>query len=126
MLQLSEIITIFAFAKTGCASAKEELLLHSAGTVLVPWIRKNPRHRGERLCFDPLENLENSRVRAKRLRAASPAMAYILPTPPVESAQIYPCRCELLFHSDVHRYSRTFQLRMQEGSHSVCVCEPNS
>ena len=58
MLRLSEIITIFA-----------------------PWIRKNPRHRGERLSFDPLENLENSRVRAKRLRAASPAMAYILPTP---------------------------------------------
>lgn len=58
MLQLSELISIFASA-----------------------IRKNPRHRGVRLCFDPLENLENSRVRAKRLRAASPAMAHSLLTP---------------------------------------------
>ena len=58
MLQLSEIITIFA-----------------------SWIRMNSRYRGERLCFDPLENLENSRVRAKRLRAASPAMAYMVHTP---------------------------------------------
>ena len=59
MLQLSELITIFA-----------------------PWFRKNSRHRGERLSFDPLENLENSRVRAKRLRAASPAKVYVSLAPP--------------------------------------------
>ena len=28
--------------------------------IFVPWFRKNPRHRGERLSFDPIENLENS------------------------------------------------------------------
>ena len=37
MLQLSKLILIFA-----------------------SWVYKNPRHRGERLSFDPLENLENS------------------------------------------------------------------
>jgi len=26
----------------------------------VPWFSNDPRHRGERLSFDPSENLENS------------------------------------------------------------------
>ena len=39
------------------------------------------QHRGERLSFDPLENLENSSVRVRSLKAASPAVAYILLTP---------------------------------------------
>ena len=50
-------------------------------TIFVPWFRKNPRHRGELLSFDPLENLENSSVRVKSLKAASPAVAYILLSP---------------------------------------------
>ena len=28
--------------------------------IFVPWIRKIPLHRGERLSFDPSENLQNS------------------------------------------------------------------
>ena len=28
--------------------------------IFVPWFRKNPRHRGARLSFDPIENLDNS------------------------------------------------------------------
>ena len=54
-------------------------------------------HQGERLSFDPLENLENSCVRARSLKAASPAVAYILLSPCMESAHIYTCRCELIF-----------------------------
>ena len=42
MLQLSKIIFIFA-----------------------SWCRKMPQHHGERLGFDPLENLENSRTGEK-------------------------------------------------------------
>ena len=49
--------------------------------IFVPWFRKSPRHRGEQLSFDPPENLENSSVRVKSLKAASPAIAYILLTP---------------------------------------------
>ena len=49
--------------------------------IFVPWFRKNPRHRGELLSFDPLENLENSSVRVRSLKAASPTVAYILLTP---------------------------------------------
>ena len=74
MLQLSGIITIFA-----------------------SWIRMNSRHRGERLSFDPLENLENSRVRAKRLRAASPAMAYVLLTPLWSLFRYIPARVSYYF-----------------------------
>ena len=46
--------------------------------IFVPWFSDDPLHRGERLSFDPLENLENSRVRARSLKAASPAVAYIM------------------------------------------------
>lgn len=63
----------------------------------VPWFSNDPRHRGERLSFDPSENLENSSMRAKSLKAASPAVAFILLTPSMESAHINTCRCELIF-----------------------------
>jgi hypothetical protein len=74
MLQLSKLISIFA-----------------------SWVHKNPQHRGVRLSFDPLENLENSCVRVRSLKAASPAVAYILLSPSMESVHIYTCRCELIF-----------------------------
>ena len=50
-------------------------------TIFVPSVKKNWRHRGELLSFDPSENLENSSTRARSLKAASPAVAYILLTP---------------------------------------------
>ena len=63
--------------------------------IFVPWFRKRQRHRGELLSFDPSENLENSSMRAKGLKAV----------PPVEyiscrckmAVNIYPYRCELIF-----------------------------
>ena len=74
MLQLSKIMLIF-----------------------VPSVEKDWRHRGELLSFDPSVNLENSSMRAKSLKAASPAVAFILLSPIVESAHINTCRCELIF-----------------------------
>ena len=38
-------------------------------------------HRGELTSFDPSENLENSSMRAKSLKAVPPAVAYILLAP---------------------------------------------
>ena len=62
MLQLSKKCLIFAPAKAGYASAKEHVLLHSACTDLAPSSAKSIRqHQGERLSFDPSENLENSK-----------------------------------------------------------------
>ena len=49
--------------------------------IFVPSVEKDWRHRGELLSFDPSENLENSSTRVISLKAASPAVAYILPTP---------------------------------------------
>jgi len=65
--------------------------------IFVPWFSNDPRHRGERLSFDPSENLENSSMRARSLKAASPAVAFILLTPSMESAHVNTCRCELIF-----------------------------
>jgi len=49
--------------------------------IFVPWFRKRLRHRGELLSFDPPVNLENSSDKGKSLKAASPAVAYILLIP---------------------------------------------
>ena len=50
--------------------------------IFVPsFVNNLRRHRGELLSFDPSVNLENSSMRAKSLKAASPAVAYILLTP---------------------------------------------
>ena len=74
MLQLSEIISIF-----------------------VAWFSYGSRHRGERLSFDPPENLQIRSEWVKSLKAASPAVAFILLTPNMESAYVNTCRCELIF-----------------------------
>ena len=74
MLQLSKIMLIF-----------------------VPWFRKSPRHRGELLSLDPLENLENSSVRLKSLKGCSSCSSIYTALSLVESAHIYTCRCELIF-----------------------------
>jgi hypothetical protein len=34
--------------------------------IFVPWFYKGSRHRGERLSFDPSENLENSTCTGKK------------------------------------------------------------
>ena len=47
----------------------------------VPSVETDWQHRGELLSFDPSENLENSMRMGKSLKAASPAVAYILHTP---------------------------------------------
>jgi hypothetical protein len=74
MLQLSEIISIF-----------------------VAWFSNGSRHRGERLSFDPPENLQIRSEWVKSLIAASPAVAFILLTSFVELAHVNTCRCELIF-----------------------------
>jgi hypothetical protein len=65
--------------------------------IFVPWFRKSPRHRGELLSFDPLENLENSSVRVKSLKGCSSCSSIYTALSLVESAHIYTCRCELIF-----------------------------
>lgn len=66
--------------------------------IFVPSLRENGDiHRGERLSFDPLENLENSSVRVKRLKGCSSCSSIYTALSLAESAHIYTCRCELIF-----------------------------
>ena len=72
------------------------LQLSEKKVIFAPSVEKNWRHRGELLSFDPLENLQNSSVRVRSLKAASPAVAFMPLSPPLESANVNICRCELI------------------------------
>ena len=47
----------------------------------VPSVETDWQHRGELLSFDPSENLQIQSCMGRSLKAASPAVAYILLTP---------------------------------------------
>ena len=96
MLQLSKIIPIF-----------------------VPSFSIGRQHRGELLSFDPSENLENSSTRVRSLKAASPAAAYTLLSPLMESAHVYNCRCELIFILTCAGLPEPSDKECREGSHSL-------
>ncbi len=73
MLQLSKIMLIF-----------------------VPSFGKRRRHRGERLSFDPSENLENSKYKGEKSESCFSCSSIYTALSCVESAHIYTCRCELI------------------------------
>ncbi len=64
--------------------------------IFVPWFRKRPRHRGERLSFDPSENLENSKYKGEKSESCFSCSSIYTAHSLVESAHIYTCRCELI------------------------------
>ena len=73
MLQLSKIMLIF-----------------------VPSFGKRRRHRGERLSFDPPENLQNSKYKGEKTESCFSCSSIYTALSCVELARIYPCRCELI------------------------------
>ena len=73
MLQLSKIMLIF-----------------------VPSFGKRRRHRGERLSFDPPENLQNSKYKGEKSESCFSCSSIYTALSCVEWARIYPCRCELI------------------------------
>ncbi len=74
MLQLSKIIPIF-----------------------VPSLRENgDKHRGERLSFDPPENLQNSKYKGKKFWSCFSCSSIYTAYSFVEPAHIYTCRRELI------------------------------
>ena len=75
MLQLSKLIPIFV------------LLLVNNGR----------QHRGERLSFDPSENLENSKYKGEKSESCFSCSSIYTAFPIMGSAHIYTCRCELIF-----------------------------
>ena len=74
MLQLSEKLLIFV------ASLREN------GDV----------HRGERLSFDPSENLENSKYKGEKSESCFSCSSIYTACSAMETARIYPWRCELI------------------------------
>ena len=73
-------------------------MIHLSGKmpIFVPWFRKRPRHRGEQLSFDPLENLQNSTCTGEKSESCFSCSSIYTAVPLVESAHIYTCRCELI------------------------------
>ena len=65
--------------------------------IFVPWFCKGLRHRGERLSFDPSENLENSTCTGKKSESCFSCSSIYTAHSTMESAHIYTCRCELIF-----------------------------
>ena len=63
-----------------------------------PLLRENSSvHRGERLSFDPPENLQNSKYKGEKSESCFSCSSIYTALSCVESARIYPCRCELIF-----------------------------
>ena len=73
MLQLSEIMPIFA-----------------------PSVEKDWRHRGERLSFDPSENLENSKYAGEKYESCFSCSSIYTACSVMESVHVNTCRCELI------------------------------
>ena len=65
--------------------------------IFVPWFSDDPRHRGERLSFDPQENLENSMCTGEKSESCSSCSSIYAAFSVMESVHIYTCRCELIF-----------------------------
>ena len=75
MLQLSKIMPIFDAS----------------------FVNSRRQHRGERLSFDPLENLENSLCTGEKTESCFSCSSIYIACSATESAHIYTCRCELIF-----------------------------
>ena len=73
MLQLSEKMHIFA-----------------------PSVEKDWRHRGERLSFDPPENLQNSKYKGEKSESCFSCSSIYTACSHVESAHVNTCRCGLI------------------------------
>ena len=65
--------------------------------IFVPWFSNDPRHRGERLSFDPSENLQNSMYAGEKFERCFSCSSIYTAYSFIESAHINTCRCELIF-----------------------------
>ena len=101
MLQLSKIMLIF-----------------------VPSFGKRRRHRGERLSFDPSENLENSKYKGEKSESCFSCSSIYTALPAVELAHIYTCRCELISFLLI-RVFQDLQTKDVEKAHRLCICSIN-
>ena len=98
MLQLSKLIPIFV------------LLLVNNGR----------QHRGERLSFDPSENLENSKYKGEKSESCFSCSSIYTAYSTMELAHIYTCRCELISFLLI-RVFQNLQTKDVEEAHTLCA-----
>ena len=74
MLQLSKLIPIFVLSL----------------------VNNGRQHRGERISFDPPENLQNSKYKGEKSESCFSCSSIYTACSTMELAHIYTCRCELI------------------------------
>ena len=89
--------------------------------IFVPSFGKRRRHRGERLSFDPPENLQNSKYKGEKSESCFSCSSIYTALSCVESVRIYTCRCELIFILTYTGVPGLSDLGCQEGSHSLYI-----
>jgi hypothetical protein len=78
------------------------------------------RHRGERLSFDPSENLENSKYKGEKSESCFSCSSIYIACSVMESAHIYTCRCELISFLLI-RVFQDLQTKDVKKAHTLCV-----
>ena len=77
-------------------------------------------HRGERLSFDPSENLENSKYKGEKSESCFSCSNIYTAHSAMESAHIYTCRCELISFLLI-RVFQDLQTKDVKKAHTLCV-----
>ena len=96
MLQVSEKLLIFASS----------------------FVNNIRRHRGERLSFDPSENLENSKYKGEKSESCFSCSSIYTAC---SVKDIYTCRCELISFLLI-RVFQDLQTKDVKKAHTLCVC----
>ena len=89
--------------------------------IFVPWFSNDPRHRGERLSFDPPVNLENSMCTGDKSESCFSCSSIYTAFPTMGSAHINTCRCELISFLRTRVFQNLQAKEWQVGSHSLYI-----
>ena len=88
----------------------------------VPSLRENGDiHRGERLSFDPSENLENSKYKGEKSESCFSCSSIYTARSAMGLANIYTCRCELISFLLI-RVFQDLQTKDVKKAHTLCAC----
>ena len=87
-----------------------------------PLLRENSSvHRGERLSFDPSENLENSKYKGEKSESCFSCSSIYTAYSLAESAYIYTCRCELISFLLIRVFQDLQTKDVKKAHTSLCV-----
>ena len=97
-------------------------MLQVSGKLLIfasSFVNNIRRHRGERLSFDPSENLENSKYKGEKSESCFSCSSIYTACSVLESAHIYTCRCELISFLLI-RVFQDLQTKDVKKAHTLC------